>query len=94
MAGCEGAIGGKVAPFAPTQEEGPVDLPDKLSRVGIFEPYEVKTLAEVVGKLACRPAWSAGRDREHLALFVLSVYQEDPGDGDHLLDRCQSAMEL
>lgn len=69
-----------------------MDLPEKLSRVGIFEPDEVKTLAEVVGQLASRTGWSAGRDREDLARFVLRIFQEHPCDADHLLDRCQSAM--
>ncbi|MCQ4629906.1 hypothetical protein GB927_007675 [Shinella sp. CPCC 100929] len=67
-----------------------MDLPDKLSRKGIFQPDEVKVIAEVVGHLATDRL--EAREREDLALFVLRVYQENPVDGESLLDRCQIAL--
>lgn len=62
-----------------------MDLPKTLSQAGIFEPDDLAIMRDVIARLKK----NMDRDLDAVALTVIRLFQEEPGDAEHLWKRYQ-----
>jgi hypothetical protein len=65
-----------------------MDLPHRLPQAGIFDPDDLTAMRDVI---ACMKK-HADRDLEAVAITVIRLFQEGPGDAERLWKRCQPLL--
>lgn len=65
-----------------------MDLPHLLPQAGIFEPDDLAVMRDVVARLKRH----ADHDIDAIALTVIRLFREEPGDAEHLWNRCRSLV--
>lgn len=62
-----------------------MDLPHRLPQAGIFDPDDLTVMRDVIARMKKH----ADRDLEAVAITVVRLFQEEPGDAEHLWKRCK-----